>query len=319
MKKLSRTELLQRLQLLPVINKIADEAYEKSEEKAWKEQTGDSPHGHKWHVSFHASQFPGDDPMACPRQAVYQMMDIPSPTPTSRWLRGLAAVGKAIETDLVKALEDDGILLSAGPDEEIQTGFELPDQWFTGSVDCVILRNNKPLVIEIKTKFNRVIEEMRNGKRGPDDKHVAQIRAQLGLVRAFQDEKWPGLDPVTHGYIYYLSRDDPSITAEFRVDYDPAYFQAGLQRLEAFRKSFEAGELPTSDAATKRHPLGWYWSKPPCQFCPFKKICKEDHLNGVTKLEESCATEVAKKINPKYDYAKARKRVFDRWKGKNER
>lgn len=56
-----------------------------------------SPHGRKWHVSYHASQWP-DPEYPCPREAGYQMMDLQGMN-TERWLNQTAEVGKAQPLD----------------------------------------------------------------------------------------------------------------------------------------------------------------------------------------------------------------------------
>lgn len=326
LRKLTRLELLTRMQLLPVIDPITDEAYKAVEEEKWRKQTDDSPHGHPWHVSFHGSQFPGDDPLACPRESLYRMMDFPAAKPFNRAGRTVMSAGKAIEVELVQTWADAGILLSAAPTEEVQTGFEVEEAWLTSSVDSVILppRWNKPLPIEIKTKYQKDIDQMKLGMRGPDAKHVIQCKVQVALVRSFQSELWPGLDPVTHGYIYYLSRDRPTETAEFRVDYDPKFFELGLERLKRWRAMFEEGVLPEQDPGKREskfgHPNGktFKWSKLPCQWCDFKDTCQKDFRAGITDLMESHGIEKAKEIRPHYDPQAARDRVFARWRASDK-
>lgn len=317
LRKLTRNELFSRMQLIRTIEPITVSAYKEVEEEKWRTQSDDSPHGHPWHVSFHASQFPGDDPMACPRQSLYRMMDFPPAEPFSRVGRTIMSAGKGIEVELVRTWHDAGILLSAGPDEEIQTGFELAEAWLTGSVDAIIKpRNwNKPVPVEIKTKYQDVIDQMLTGAKGPDEAHVRQIKTQLGFTRIFQSELWPGLDPVTHGYIYYLSRDKPSMTAEFRVDYDERFFEMGVERLKEWRRMFEEGFLPSINPS-KKHPMGWRWSYPPCQWCDFKKTCKLDHEAKQEDLLDSVGIERAKLIRKHYDPVKARERVKKRWEKK---
>lgn len=314
--KLSRGEMLTRLQIKRTIEPITQAAYKKVEEERWRAGDGNSPHGNPWHVSFHASQFPGDDPMACGRQAMYRMMDLPNAEPFNRRARTVMAAGKAVEYELVSTLYEAGILISAGPDEKVQTGFTFADAWLTGSVDCVIKPEgwNQPLPIEIKSKYQEVIEEMQAGKRKPDPNHISQLKVQLALVRHAQEsgELWSDLDPVTHGYIYYLSRDRPFETAEFRVDYDKRFFEIGVERLKQWKEMFKEGTLP-SENPSKRHPYGWRWSYPPCQWCDFKKTCKLDFEQGIDKLEDSVGIGRAKLVNPDYSLEEARKRVLERW------
>lgn len=326
LKKLSRKEMLTRMQVATFLNPMTEKLWEEVEEDRMREQTDDSPHGNPWHVSFHASQFPGDDPKACPRQALYQMMDFPRGV-FSRRSRTLMSAGKAAEVELVRVYHEGGVLLSAGPDEKIQTGFRVPDAWLTGSVDCIIKPPNwnKPLPIEVKTKDRETIELMRLGAQGPDEAHISQLKVQLALVRLEQEKLWPGLDPVTHGFIYYLNRGDKKgeqkvLTAEFRVDLDMNFYEMGIERLKQWRMYFEEGVLPEVKPGNREskfgHPMGWRWSYKPCSWCDFKKTCQLDFKAGETSLMESVGINRAKLVRPDYDAESARLRVRAMWQEK---
>ena len=78
------------------------------------------------------------------------------------------------------------------------------------------------------------------------------------------------LQPVEHGYIYYVSRDDPEETREFFYEYDPEFMRKGREQLKVWRKFFEAGLLPQTHLKGK-HPFGWNWTTDdsPCKWCPF--------------------------------------------------
>ncbi len=324
LRRLTRREMYSRMQLIRRLEPIIDDAFTQSLRREWRDQESDSPHGHPWHVSFHASQFPGDDPMACPRQALYRMMDIPSGSPPTRWLMNTANSGKAIEIDIVRALHRAGILISAPPEAKVQTGFEMSELMFTGSVDCVIAQRQRPTPIEIKTKHESVVQRMKLGMKGPDDEHVKQIKTEMGFIRACQEagDLWPDMKLCDRGYIYYQARDTPFLvdgtvavvqTAEFMVDYDSRFFETGLEVLKRWKAYWDEEHLPSVNP-NKRHPMGWRWSYLPCSYCNFKKVCKEDHLAGIDGLEESAAIEYAKSVRPSYSYNAARKRVKDRWK-----
>lgn len=321
---LTRREMLSRLQLLQKIDPIVDKAYHISGQIMLEQQLDDDPHGHLWHVSYHGSQFPGSE-MSCPRQMNYRMMDFPKTEPTSRMLRQTAALGKEFEADLVEAWSMAGMLLSS-TDPENQTGFQLPGPWLTSSVDAVILPpgKNMPMVIEIKQRKAEVLQQMRLGKRGPFPEHVNQIKVQIAFVRMYQEIGiWLSeYEPVTHGYIYYGSRADPTITAEFRVDYDPAYFDAGVQRLLDYKRDFIDDVLtelnPGKRSTIFGHPHGWRWSKEPCQWCQFKKVCQLDFREGRSKLSDSIGVDLSKKVRKDYDPAAAKQRVLTRWENKEE-
>ncbi len=323
LRRLTRREMYSRMQLIRTLEPIVSDAFTASLRRAWREQDHDSPHGHPWHVSFHASQFPGDDPMSCARQSLYRMMDLPSDAPPTRWLMMTAESGKTIETGVVKAFDDANLLLSAPPDSPVQTGFEMPEVMFTGSVDSVISMRRRPTPIEIKTKHESVIAKMKLGMLGPDDGHVKQLKTEMGLVRAAQEsgDLWPDMPLCDRGYIYYLARDTPFLvdgtvavvqTAEFMVEYDPKFFETGLEVLKRWKAYWVEEHLPSINP-NKRHPNGWRWSYPPCNFCSFKKICKADHLAGIDSLEDSTGIEYAKSVRPDYKYEDARKRVKKRW------
>jgi len=325
-----------RVHAVRFLDPLTEQAYKKVEKKKHEEQLDDDPHGHPWHVSFHASQFPGSD-MPCPRKAVYGLSDFiqeaddrkARSTPFNRQSRTIMAAGKAIELELVRTYEEAGILLSAGPDEEVQTGFEYPGAWLTGSVDCVIQPEGwtKPLPIEIKSKYQAAIDEMLVGKRGPDDAHVIQLKVQLALIAIEQKSGglWSDMDPVTHGFIFYLSRDKPSSTAEFRVDLDMSFFDVGAERLMTYAGYFHEEVLfenPKGKRSSKfGHPMGgagFKWSQQPCAWCPFKKTCQLDFRQSITDLSESVGINRSKLVRKHYDYKKARQRVFDRWADKEQ-
>ncbi len=331
LRRLTRREMYSRLQLIRRLEPVIDDAFTRTLRRAWRDQEHDSPHGHPWHVSFHASQFPGDDPMACARQALYRMMDLPSDGPPTRWLMNTANSGKAIEIDIVKALHGAGILITAPPDADVQTGFEMPELMFTGSVDSGIAIKNTPVPIEIKTKHEKVIAKMKLGMKGPDEEHVKQLKTQMGFIRAAQEagDIWPDMNLCRGGYIYYQSRDseflvDGSVavvqTAEFFVEYDAKFFETGIEVLRQWRAYWDEEVLPSLNPFKKdgisrgRHPQGWRWSYLPCSYCSYKKVCKEDHVQAIDSLEDSVGIEYAKSVRPDYSYEEARKRVRDRWK-----
>lgn len=327
--KLTRAEFFTRLQLIRTIEPIVDQAFRISEGEILRDQLDDDPHGRPWHVSFHASQFPGNNPMACSRQSLYRMMDFPPSEPTSRKLRQTGDSGKAFETTLVDAWHRAKMLLSSA-DPENQTGFELADAWLTGSVDAVIAipgrgKPWRPVPVETKERSAQVISEMKLG-RGPFPEHVIQVKVEIAFTRLYQElGLWLPLDefdPCTHGYIYYGSRDNPLETAEFRVDYDPKFFHAGVEKLKRWRAYFEEDLLPEDNPGKRStifgHPHGWRWSKAPCQWCNFKKTCQLDFRESVTQLSDSNGVNRARRIRPDYDPQAARQRVCDHWAKRKE-
>lgn len=321
LRKLSRAEFFTRLQLIKTIEPSIDLAFKIAEEMIHIEQSDDAPHGNPWHVSFHASQFPGNNPMACPRQSLYRMMDFPNPEPMSRMLRQTADLGKTFESTLVLTWATAGMLLSSA-DPDKQTGFEFPDAWLTGSVDAVIQLpgTNRPTPVELKQRKDEVVQEMKLG-RGPYPEHVSQVKVEIAFTRLYQQLGllWSDMDLCTHGYVYYGSRDDPSrTTAEFRVDHDENFWVAGVETLKRWRAYFEEDMLPELNPTGKRttqfgHPNGWRWSRQPCQWCSFKKTCQLDFREGVDQLSNSNGVNRARLVRKDYDPESSRLRVRARW------
>jgi hypothetical protein len=322
MPRLSRLEMLTRLQLVRRLEPIIDAAYKKAIKLEESEQLDDNPHGRPWHVSFHASSFPGNDPKACPRKALYRMMDFSTGRSINRKVMAAGAVGKGVELDIVEVCKRAGILISADSLNEIQTGFVDAEHWLTCSVDLVIEPYGwtKPLPVEIKSAYHVDIEKMRLGILGPRDGHVAQLKTQIAMARVAQKKGslWEDKELITHGYVYYFSRDHPEITAEFRIDHDEAFFQAGLKQLAQWRAWFEEGVLPETKpgkrTSTRGHPMGWQWSKLPCKWCDFAPQCKADFREGTGLLEDSVAVKQTQKIRPGYDPEAKRERVFAEWR-----
>src|SRR3954469_18793349 len=74
---LTRAEMWSRIGLTRTIDPLVTHAYSFMD---WLEaQEIERGHGreHPWHVSFHGSSFPGDDPNACGRLQLYRMLDAP--------------------------------------------------------------------------------------------------------------------------------------------------------------------------------------------------------------------------------------------------
>lgn len=334
LRKLTRNEFFTRLQLIRHLDPLTDTVYKQVEEKRQRDHSDDAPHGLPWHVSFHASQFPGNG-MACPRAALYGMMDFAKEAgdrkartlPFDRAARTVMAAGKAIEVELVQTYADAGILLSAKPGDQ-QTNFVWRDAWLTGSVDCVVQwpKTTLAVPVEIKTKYQAVIDLMKLGSRGPDDNHVSQLKTQLALVYYAVKSKAfaPDCDLPTHGYLFYLSRDRPSDTAEFRVDLDLRFFEAGIQRLKDWKEFFIDNVLPENPKGRRTnnfgHPMGeegFKWSQNPCQLCGFKRTCQLDYRADTHELSKSVGIDRTRVIREDYDPQEARKRVLETWAEKS--
>lgn len=309
----SRNELYSRLGLRPhIANSILDVAYKTEEEQIWREDLQSSPHGQHWHTSFHASSFPGDDKKACGRKAIYTLMNIPPTEPINRLARTTGDVGKAIEEQLVWRFYRSGVLLSAKPDDEHQLTFEDKENWLSGSVDAVIKTPSKkprPLPVEVKGKDGEIIFEMQSKKRSYDKIHRNQILTYIGLAKEQQEYYWPELAPIVDGELLYVSRNRPSETHTYRFDYDAGFMQEGREKLRQWRDAYLDELLP-------ERPRSWRWTEQPCKWCNWKKVCKLDYKEKVSKLPESNTIQHAKEVRKgEYDYEKTRRAVLDRWGG----
>jgi hypothetical protein len=331
-----------------IVNETVQWAYDEVARQDYESQANESPHGRPWHVSFHASSFPGDLENPCPRYAVYGLMDIPK-APFDRRGTTIMEAGKDIELNTVRKVRDAGRLprsnqpgRSSDPEARTPDGKPMPqmgfvdkEHWLTGSVDMPLL----PLdwsetlhIVEIKTKHEDQVEDMRNQQRQFDEKHRRQLMCSLGLAH-----ENPGsflhptedkiLEPPTTGSIYYLARDtefqapvNPRFH-EFYFEYDPEFMKKGRETLKKWREHFLKGELPETQPYknTRSHPLGsaWKWSQGECKFCPVKKACKADHAAGVTELKDSHVITLAQFEMPGYDYEAKRARVFQEWDEKD--
>lgn len=310
----SRSELFAKLGYSkPIVEPILEAAFKNEEEQIWRNDLQSSPHGNHWHVSFHASGFPGDDPKACGRRAIYSLMNIPGFTPVNRAGRSVMEAGKAIEEIIVWRLHRTGLLLTESPASKHQMGFEDKEHWLTGSPDAIIKnpKTNAPFPIEVKSKDGEVLEEMIYGQRSFDAAHRSQALTYIGLAKERQEILWPELNPVTSGALLYVSRNRPDVTHEYKFEHNQTFMDKGYTRLKGWKKHYKEETLPQTQE--KKHPLGWKWSEPPCKWCPVKKICKADWKDGITDISKSHGIEHAKNVRGKYDYGETRNAVLQRW------
>jgi CRISPR/Cas system-associated exonuclease Cas4 (RecB family) len=312
----NRTDALNGLGLNPdIVTPLIEQCYKNEEKQIFAEDLFSSPHGQHWSTSFHASQFPGDDETACPRKAMYGFMNIPGPEPASHKLRASAESGEDIEDRIVWRFHRAGILLSEPPSSQHQTNFQDKKHWLSGNSDAVIRvpRVNRPYAVEIKSKYQRVIDKMKMGEQSYDPQHKNQLMTYISLIHHYGQEYWPELEPCMGGSIIYVSRDDPSQIHEFKFTYDPDWWKEGLARLEEWQDYFKDEVLPP-------RPEGFMWSKGPCQYCNYKKYCcKPDDKAGITKMNESHGIEYANSVRKGgYDYQTTRQATLDRWMKENK-
>lgn len=185
---MTRREFYSRIGLLHDVDGLTQSAYDFLAAKRQLMPDIGAAHEAPWYVSFHGSQFPGDNDHACPRKALYRMIDVPRPI-APRWLQQVADAGKDIEDRIVQVWHDAGYLLSNPPydyagNKNKQTQFEDPEHWLTSTVDAITLfpSSNAGRVVELKSKYASDVEEMLRLYRGPDPVHVFQCKCQIGFA-----------------------------------------------------------------------------------------------------------------------------------------
>jgi len=325
MEELEREDLFRILGVVtrgPRIDKKTEEAYAAYEKEIWKKNLDSSPHGHKWHTSFHASSFPGHEKV-CARKAMYTLLDIPPAGPITPRLRAMSEIGKAVEYQIVYRWGKAGMTLGgAHPlkegDDITQVGFADPSTWLTGASDSILdLRPNwlATVPVDIKSKNNDVVEAMKVGKLSYDINHYMQLQGYIYLANVFHEEMgWEamGLSPAKGGIIYYVSRQNPRFTHEYYVEANWGFINSAVERMRQWKEMFENDELPERDKT-------WKWTEDPCKWCNYKRdSCKPDVKQKITKLSESKSVEFAKRIRPNYDIEDKKREVDERWIGRSQ-
>lgn len=139
---LSRIELWGHLGLeVKIVEPMLIEAYTLEAEREWRGAGDDSPHGARWHTSFHASAFPGEDPVACGRASVYTLMDLPKEKPFEPKTLAVFDVGTDLEHNWVRRFHSRGQLLTKSPaiGDAYQDVFIDDEHWLTGAADAIVL------------------------------------------------------------------------------------------------------------------------------------------------------------------------------------
>lgn len=343
---LTRAQLWGLLSGITPVEATLLSAYENEERKIWREGLGDSPHGQKWHTSFHSSVFPGDDSSVCGRAQVYKLMNPAPAKPLEPKTRVLFDEGSMIEHMFVKRWSNYGVLLSADVtgDDEFQTGFADPECWLTGSPDAIILPPfyTKAHVLDVKTTSHEKVLAMR---ADPDatiyshKKYIRQLKAYISeanrkfsptvitcavsglLIKNGRDScaldhngkcipKVIKVEPPDDGTLFYSSREEPLLTASYYITYDPDMIKVGKEKLKSWKAQFEQGILPEH----VREGESSKWSVGECKYCPMKAMfCKQDHKEKVIKLSESNLVAETKKIWAAYDPEATRQSVLTRW------
>lgn len=187
---LSRIELWGHLGLeVKIVEPMLIEAYTLEAEREWRGAGDDSPHGARWHTSFHASAFPGEDPVACGRASVYTLMDLPKEKPFEPKTLAVFDVGTDLEHNWVRRFHSRGQLLTKSPaiGDAYQDVFIDDEHWLTGAADAIVLPPfwTRSHNVEIKTTSHEKVMAMRDNPENTPYSHakyLRQIKTYIGLA-----------------------------------------------------------------------------------------------------------------------------------------
>jgi hypothetical protein len=347
---ITRLKLWSELVAVSVVEPILNNAYRRESEREWLEG-GEAPHGAPWFSSFHASSFPGADPYACGRAAVYGLMGLPPEKPIEPSLRAWFNLGTRLEHDWVSRFAAEGVLLSKSPavGDRHQTNFEDREHWLTGASDAIILPAfwRKAHCVEIKTTSDeKVVVMNRNPADTPKshEKYIRQLKTYISLANeapftptvSVCTESWAITTPLTpdsplrwcpvHQTLGCETEtfeveppDDGTLIYSSREQpmlTSSYYFCLDEDMMAVGREKLaEWRDAYLADLlpAHPREKEKAKWSVPPCQWCQFKKPCKIDFSEKISEISESNQIAAAKAIRPSYDYLAMREAVLARW------
>lgn len=347
---LSRLALWAEIAGVSVVEPLLLSAYELESEREWREGQA-APHGEPWFSSFHSSQFPGADPYACGRAAVYGLMGLPDPEPISPPLRAMFNLGTNLEHDWVRRFALAGTLLSKSPavGDSFQTNFVDREHWLTGASDAIVLPPfwRKSHCVEVKTTSHEKVIAMRQDRDMTPYSHAKYIR-QLKTYISLANEA-PFTPTVT------LCKDSWAITREIvegsPLRWCPVHEALGCESVQITLEPPDDGTLIYSSREEPLTTVSYYfsiddehmaigreklehwrddfiagripahpqegerslWSVHQCKYCALKKPCKMDYQAKVTDLAQSNHIEFAKTIRPTYDFGVMRAAVLRRW------
>lgn len=346
---LSRLGLWSEIAAISVVEPILIAAYERESIRDQIKEA--SPHGHPWFTSFHASAFPGDNPVDCARAAVYGLMGLPSNDLIEPKLRAWFELGTNLEHAWVRHFAADGVLLSkdvtAGDD--YQTSFADPEYWLTGASDAIILPAfwRKGHCVEVKTTSHEKVMAMRDNPVATPKQHgkyVRQLKTYISLANEAPftpeivvcSESWAITKGLPIGDLRWCPVHESVTCATEEVALEPPddgtliyssreeplttasyYINLDEEHMIAGRARLAEYRQAFIDGVIPAHPReteSKKWSVEPCQWCSLKSAgCKKDYTDKVTDLAASNLIATAMKIDPNYSYETARAQVLGRW------
>lgn len=260
--------------------------------------------------SFWGSAFPAGDALHCGRKMLYSLMNPPSDEKIKPLREATAQAGHDVEKRITTLWHEAGITIA---DDQLR--LQVPEYWVSCALDAVLdLRPEWPGVLptDVKSKAEDKIKMLKTGALEMDPSHYAQVCSYIFVCRYHHEAMgWDklGLEPARAGFVYYVSRDNPSNGVAFFIEPDEGEIEEALATLKTWKESFIAGEIP-------ERPKAWRWTEQPCKWCDHKKLCKADVTHKITNLLDSHVVKDGKRVDKEYDAEKVHSKVLKRWEEK---
>lgn len=170
--------------ILDNVDPIVTEAYNFVESLESKQQEQGHDAELKWHMSFHGSAFPGDNPLGCGRFNLYRMIDLPRGAFPRRAMQFMDQ-GKDFERQLMRRWWRAGYLVSSPPLPGIkQTMFRDDSVMLTSTTDAILVDRHSldPFVVEVKQIFAAHVDEFIRLVREVHPQYIRQTRCEIGMA-----------------------------------------------------------------------------------------------------------------------------------------
>lgn len=242
--------------------------------KYYIEENSKKEKGKHFHDAWYASGLG-----FCKRKQYFRRMGLEPTEPTEWRIRFLAEEGKAGHEWRERAAKEVGALIEA------EGNLESKKYSYRGRFDLIVLINNKPVLVDIKTQRP---EAFFYRKRLPKNKRVKDFqKMQLASYVLFAQKKYPNLKEAR---IHYADRGG-GLREEYSFLFGKKMFDKVIKELKELNKYWEAKKFPPIKGVEP-------WQ---CKYCPYRSICKRverENLNfdEVLKAYKKVETNYQKKL-----------------------
>lgn len=146
-----------------------------------------------------------------------------------------------------------------------------------GKCDGVVVYNNRPVALEIKTKSSRLFDSMTE----PDESHILQLNMYMHYLK------------LEYGLFMYLRKEEISAPKEFLIKYDPEIVKKGIALVRKLNLDVKEGRLPDKICDSR--------SCTRAMKCPWKTECFSSTIEKEVeniKRKENWPNDLAKKKFP---------------------